>query len=539
LEVSVHLRLRGIARRFGDAKLFEDINVDLGSAERVALLGRNGSGKTTLLKIIAGLEVADAGEVTRTGRIAYLAQRGELTPGSLRDAVLPEAHRILKVNLEVASRALEEPSDANLAAYSAAEEAYRVAGGYEIETRAEEILAGLELTGTLSSHALSGGQERRALLARLLIEPADLYLLDEPTNHLDTDSLLWLEGWIKASSAAFLIVSHDRAFLDATVTRCVELERGKLDDYSGNYTAAMAEKQTLLEAAKIAFQAHTRKVRQLEEQAQLAAQRAGAEMNRGKVRDGDKFAATFFHERGAQKASNRSKALEKRIEQMGELEKPFEDRFLTRIHLDDMPRGPSEVATLDSITVARGERVILQDVTLHLRRGEHVALVGPNGGGKSTLLRAILGQLPLTRGTVRLGIGLSVYWAGQHGEELDAYATLEEALLAANDTLETREVYALLASLGLPKDPKRTVSSLSGGQRTRLSLARLSVTRAQLLVLDEPTNNLDLDAINALERLLLAYTGTVLFASHDRRLVERVATRQWRVADSVVLEERV
>ncbi len=535
----MHLRLRGIARRFGDAKLFEDINVDLGSAERVALLGRNGSGKTTLLKIIAGLEVADAGEVTRTGRIAYLAQRGELTPGSLRDAVLPEAHRILKVNLEVASRALEEPSDANLAAYSAAEEAYRVAGGYEIETRAEEILAGLELTGTLSSHALSGGQERRALLARLLIEPADLYLLDEPTNHLDTDSLLWLEGWIKASSAAFLIVSHDRAFLDATVTRCVELERGKLDDYSGNYTAAMAEKQTLLEAAKIAFQAHTRKVRQLEEQAQLAAQRAGAEMNRGKVRDGDKFAATFFHERGAQKASNRSKALEKRIEQMGELEKPFEDRFLTRIHLDDMPRGPSEVATLDSITVARGERVILQDVTLHLRRGEHVALVGPNGGGKSTLLRAILGQLPLTRGTVRLGIGLSVYWAGQHGEELDAYATLEEALLAANDTLETREVYALLASLGLPKDPKRTVSSLSGGQRTRLSLARLSVTRAQLLVLDEPTNNLDLDAINALERLLLAYTGTVLFASHDRRLVERVATRQWRVADSVVLEERV
>lgn len=535
----MHLRLRGIARRFGDAKLFEDINLDLSGAERVALLGRNGSGKTTLLKIIAGLEVADAGTVTRTGRIAYLAQRGELTPGNLRDAVLPEAHLALKADLERASEALSDPRPENLDAFSAAEERYRASGGYELETRAEEILAGLELSGALSSHALSGGQVRRALLARLLIEPAELYLLDEPTNHLDVDSLAWLEAWIQASTAAFLIVSHDRAFLDATVTRCVELERGRLQEYPGNYTAAMAEKQTQLEAAQVAYQAHTRKVRQLEEQAQLAAQQASRSENRNRMGNRDAMTASHLANRAAHKSGRRALALEKRIEQMGDVEKPFEDKFLTRIRLEGANPGPNEVLTVQDLCLERDGRAILEGVNSHLRRGERVALVGPNGGGKSTLLAGILAHLEPTAGTVRLGVGLSVYWAGQHTEELDAYATLEDALVAANDSLETREVYALLASLGLPKDPKRAVTTLSGGQRTRLSLARLGVTRAQLLVLDEPTNNLDIDAINALERLLLEYTGTVLFASHDRRLVERVATKHWRVADGAVLEEAV
>ena len=537
LEVSVNLQTHRVTKRFGDHIIIEDINLELHIGERVALLGRNGSGKTTLLRIVAGLDVPDAGEVTRRGAVAYLAQRGELHGGTLREAVMPEAQRHLKRQLEVAQVNLSDPSAAHLEAFSAAEEAYRVALGYELEIKAEEILDGLGLSGSLHSHALSGGQTRRALLARLLLEPADFYLLDEPTNHLDLESLQWLEDWITASGAGFLIVSHDRTFLDVTVTRCYELEREKLSAYPGNFTQAMAEKQVRLEAAKTAFGAHERKVSQLQRETQLAAQQASRSENKHRVGNRDATTASHLANRGAHKSGRRALALEARIEHLGELEKPFEDQFMTRIRLEPAAHGPNEVLTLEDLTLTRGERVILGGVTLHLRRGQRVALVGANGGGKSTLLLSILGQLEPSAGSIRRGIGLQVCWAGQNTEELDDYATLEDALLAANMTLETRELYALLASLGLPKDPKRLVSSLSGGQRTRLSLARLSVTKAHLLVLDEPTNNLDTDAIAALERLLSGYAGTLLFASHDRRLIEALATTVWRVQDGTVLEE--
>jgi ATP-binding cassette subfamily F protein 3 len=532
----VSLFVRRATKRFADQLVFDKIELELHSGERVGLLGRNGSGKTTLMRVLAGLDALDAGEASRLGRVAYLAQRDALLAGTLREAVLPESHRHLKAALEVAQAALEHPTPEVLERFAHAEEAFRVAGGYEIETRTEEVLSGLGLDGLRSSVALSGGQERRALLARLLIEPADFFLLDEPTNHLDLESISWLERWVNASEAGFLIVSHDRAFLDATVMRCYELERHVLTEYPGNYTAAMVVKQQRREAARIAFENHSRKVRTLEAEAQKASQRAGARMDRSRMRDSDKFAATFFHERGAQKASARAKALEKRIEQMREVEKPFEDRFLTRIRLESVQHGPNAVLQLEKLQLGRGDRVILERVNLHVRRGERVALLGPNGGGKSTLLAGILGHIAPSAGSVRHGVGLSVYWAGQNTEELNAYTTLEDALLGANPDLEKREVYALLASLGLPKEPSRTISSLSGGQRTRLSLARLSITRAHLLVLDEPTNNLDTDAIEALEKLLSDYPGTVLFASHDRRLIEAVATRRLEVRDGRVAE---
>jgi ATPase subunit of ABC transporter with duplicated ATPase domains len=539
LEVSVSLFLRNVAKRFGDHVIFEQLNLELHPGERVALLGRNGSGKTTLLRILTGLDRPDAGEVSKLGSVAYLAQRGDLETGRLREAILPESILALKTELEAAQIALLEPSSDNLERFSSAEEAFRIAGGYDLETRALEVLAGLELDGDAVTGALSGGQTRRALLARLLLQPAQYYLLDEPTNHLDEPSIAWLEAWIKDSDAAFLIVSHDRAFLDATVTRCWELERGKLNEYPGNYTQAMQEKRTRLEAAKIAYQQHSRKVQQLEEQVQQAAQQASRAENKNRMGNRDAMTASHLANRAAHKSGRRALALEKRIEHMGELEKPFEDRFMTRIRLEPAAHGPNEILMLEDVTLTRGARVILEGVSLHLRRGERVALTGPNGGGKSTLLAGILGHLEPSTGSIRRGVGLTLYWAGQNTEELNVYDTLEDALLGANPDLETREVYALLASLGLPKDPQRPVSSLSGGQRTRLSLARLSVTRAHLLVLDEPTNNLDTDAIEALEQLLTGFAGTVLFASHDRRLVQTVATKIWRVEHSRVNEARL
>ncbi len=530
------VRLTRVSKRYADNLIFQDTDLELNPGERVALLGRNGSGKTTLLKILVGLEPADSGSVTRSGKVAYLEQRGDLGTGSLLEQIMPVTYRQAKHDLEQAEKLLEQPSGEHLEFYANAEEFFRNIGGYDLEARAEAILAGLGLDGKRSSLQLSGGQERRALLARLLIEPSDFYLLDEPTNHLDLESIHWLEHWVNTNDAGFLIVSHDRAFLDATAQRCYELERGKLARYPGNYSEAMAWKRTKREALQVAFENHTRKVKVLEADAQIASQRAGAKMDRSKVRDNDKFAATFFHERGAQKASNRARALEKRIEHLGELEQPYNESFLTKIKFTPMQHGPNEVLTLEDVRLERDGKLILEHVYGFVRHGDRLALTGPNGGGKSTLIASILGQLELQSGNIWHGVGLSVYWAGQDTQELEEFTTLEDALRAANPDLQLGETYALLASLGLPKDPKRTVSSLSGGQRTRLSLARLSVTQAHLLVLDEPTNNLDVDAIEALEKLLLEYPGTVLFASHDRRLLETISTRRWLVADGQVSE---
>jgi ATPase subunit of ABC transporter with duplicated ATPase domains len=528
LEVAVQLSLSGAHKRFADDLIFENATLELFPLERVGLLGRNGSGKTTLLKILAGLENPDSGQVFRLGRVAYLAQRQALGAGRLVDVVLPESVSHLKTQLETAQAELENPTPENLADYAQLEEEFRVAGGYDLEQRAFEVLSGVGLDGQRSSFALSGGEERRALLARLLLTPADFYLLDEPTNHLDLQSLAWFEDWILKQEAGFLIVSHDREFLDNVVQRCYELEQQTLTGFDGNFTQAMALKKAIQQNQLEAHLAQQRKLEILKAEAlgiRQAASSAG-KFDHRKKRWGSLMSAKRKAEDVSRTLANRAKALEKRIERTGAIEKPFQDFFLTKIRLGEIPTGASEVLRCENLTVQRGQKRLLENLNLHIRRGERVALVGANGSGKSSLLKTILGQLEAGTGQVVFGQGVSVYWAAQNTEELDVYATLEAALLGANLNLKTPEIYALLASLGLPKEPSRAVSTLSGGQRTRLSLARLSVTRASLLVLDEPTNNLDTDAIQALEKMLLGYTGTVLFASHDRRLLENVATRR-------------
>jgi ATPase subunit of ABC transporter with duplicated ATPase domains len=516
--------------------VFQDADLEVNPGERVALLGRDGSGKTTLLKILVGLEPADHGSVTRSGKMAYLEQRGDLGTGSQLEQIMPVTYRQAKHDLEKAEQMLEQPSDDHLEHYANAEEVFRTIGGYDLEARAEAILAGLGLDGKRSSLQLSGGQERRALLARLLIEPSDFYLLDEPTNHLDFESIHWLEHWVNTNDAGFLIVSHDRAFLDATTQRCYELERGELSEYPGKYSEAMTWKQTKRVAQQIACENHTRKVKALKSEAHKAFQRAEASFEPSRMTDNNIMAAKGAHNSGAFSAGQHAKALESRIEHMGEVEQPYNERFMTRIKFEPMKHGPNEVLTLEDVRLERDGKLILKHVNGFVRHGDRLALTGPNGDGKSTLIVGILGQLEPESGTIRRGVGLNVYWAGQDTQELEEFTTLEDTLLAANSDLQLSELYALLAGLGLPKDPKRAISSLSGGQRTRLSLARLSITRAHLLVLDEPTNNLDVDAIEALEELLLEYPGTVLFASHDRRLLETVATRKWLIADGQVSE---
>ncbi|WP_407568996.1 ABC-F family ATP-binding cassette domain-containing protein [Deinococcus altitudinis] len=544
----MQLKLEQVARVYGDRTVFSGVSLNLAPGERLALIGENGSGKTTLLRLMAGLESPDGGTVTLEGRAALLEQQDADLAGGLLEAVTPPELRAAQKALRRASAALSEEGEAALNAFASAEETYRHLGGYGFPARAAGVLSALGLLGSgllgpglpeleslpepgLPAEAraaqLSGGQARRLMLARLLLSPADLYLLDEPTNHLDAEGVVWLETWIRESPAAFVLASHDRAFLDAVATRTAELERGHLSVYSGNYTAAMQEKAALWEAQERQYEAGRRQRSALEDEArrrQSKARSAGS-YNPKRASDGDKLLAKGKAQNAQNVNSSRAKALERRLERLEVSDKPFDDRRTLHLDLPLAAPGPLEVLTLRDLTVQRGGQAVLRGVNLTLRRGERVALQGPNGGGKSSLLGAVLGRLSY-HGHLQLGHGLSLAWAGQHGEELLGLDTLKDALLNANPALTPHQLYEVAAALGLPADPSTPVASLSGGQRTRLSLARLNVTRAQFLLLDEPTNHLDLRAIEALEAVLLAFPGTLLIASHDRQLVERVATRR-------------
>ncbi|WP_161882341.1 ABC-F family ATP-binding cassette domain-containing protein [Deinococcus alpinitundrae] len=531
------LKLSHVARTRGDQLIFEDVSLTLQPAERLALIGENGSGKTTLLRLIAGLEQPDSGQIERSGTLAYLPQHAPQPSGQVLEAVTPPELRTAAQTLAAASDALSSATPSALDAFSAAEETYRVLGGYDFAARARAVLGGLDLSPDALTAQLSGGQTRRVLLAQLLLSPAEVYLLDEPTNHLDEASVRWLEDWIVHSRAAFVLASHDRAFLDASATRSAELERGRLTLYPGNYAAAMDLKSTLREAQGRDHRAQQRQRRALtQEQSRLSSQAHSA----GKFshrRAGNKplLAAKNKAEGVSNTLAGRAKALEHRLTQLdaAATDKPYDDRRHLTLDLPSAPTGPAEVLTVRGLNVRRGETTVLSGVDLDVRRGEKIALTGPNGGGKSTLLLALLGRLPST-GSVRLGTSVQVYFAGQGGEELSSFLTLKDALLDANPLLTSHQLYEIAAQVGLPPDPGFRVADLSGGQRTRLTLARLGVTRAGLLVLDEPTNHLDVKAIEALEGLLQSFPGTLLLASHDRRLRERVATRVWNVGSGGV-----
>lgn len=515
---------------FGDQYLYRDINFELHHADRVALLGRNGSGKTTLLRLIEGALTPTAGHVTTSGRLAYLPQLTDLPQVSLLDAVRPPALDEALQRLSVTEAALNDPTPEALNAYGAAEEAYRLLGGYDFDQRAAEVLDELHLGAAWMTGRLSGGQRRRTLLARLLLTPADTYLLDEPANHLDWPSLEWLEAWVQMSPAAFLIVSHDRAFLDATVTRCAELERGELREYHGNYTDAMEVKRERREARERQYQAHQRKAGSLEQERVNVQQRAAStdRYNHKRKKPGNKKFARMRAQDVARTLARRAKALERRLDRMEAPQRLLLEPNLVRVGLKGGSHGPNDVLSLGDVSLQAGGRPLLHGLSAHVRRGEKIAVVGPNGGGKSTLLRALLGQLQPSGGEVRRA-DLAVQWSGQQGEELAAFTTQQDALLAVDDRLTPPRMYAVLARLGLPRNLEFRVKDLSGGQRTRLSLARLSLTAAQLLILDEPTNHLDHAAIESLQGVLQAFEGTVIFASHDRQLVGEVASRYWWV----------
>jgi ABC transport system ATP-binding/permease protein len=483
---------------FGHVPLLDGTALSLEAGERVALIGRNGAGKSSLLKILAGLEKPDEGILQlQTGlRRVYVAQEPLFDPGiSVFDAV----------SVGVAeARALREQFERHDPADDLDDLMTRLEHleGWTWEQRVDEALQRLRLDGSLQVADLSGGTKKRVALAQALVAAPDLLLLDEPTNHLDIDAIEWLQTLLTERQGALVLVSHDRAFIDAVATRIVELDRGVLRSYPGSF--ATFEKT---------------KARELEDE---ALERARA----------DKLLAQeeVWVRKGVEARRTRSVGRVQRLVKLRE-QRVARREQLGRVKLEldaGLPPGKI-VAELKKVGMQYGDRVLIEDFSGTILRGDKVGLIGPNGVGKTTLLKLILGELQPTKGSVRQGTRLQVAYFDQMRAGLDLDATLVDTISPGSEWIETgtsrKHVMSYLTDfLFSPERANSPVRTLSGGERNRVLLARLFALPANVLVLDEPTNDLDIDTLELLEELLQSYPGTVFLVSHDRRFLDNVVT---------------
>jgi ATP-binding cassette subfamily F protein 3 len=508
------IQLAALSKRFGERVLLDAVTWHVGDADRVGLCGPNGAGKTTLLKILAGLDEADGGEVIRPSglTIGYLPQDGLMHAGR---SVFDEASQALKPLLDMKAELHEvehQLADTTLAAavhdtllerYSQLQERFRLADGYALDQKVATILRGLGFTpGDFTTRAehLSGGWQMRLALAKLLLQAPGLLLLDEPTNHLDLEARNWLEDYLARYPFSVILVSHDRYFLDAVVSRIADLSLRTITDYHCNYSQYLVQRDERLARLREA------KRKQDEEIARIQA-----------FIDRFRYKATK-----AAQAQSRIKMLEK-IER---IEVPPERK---RIHFQFPAAAKSgrDVLELAHVRKAYGDKVVLDDVSLLVERGDRIALVGPNGAGKSTLMRLLVGAEPPDAGTRTEGHQVVLqYFAQDEATRLDPALTVYETLASGSPMHMVPAIRNVLGGfLFSGDDVLKKTGVLSGGERTRLAVARMLLRPSNTLVLDEPTNHLDLDSKDVLLDALTDYGGTLLFVSHDRYFVERLATK--------------
>ncbi len=485
---------------FGHVALLDGADFALETAERVSLIGRNGTGKSSMLKILAGIDKPDDGmlQVERGLRRTYVPQEPQFAPGITVFDAVSEGVREAKETREK----FENHDGVDHDDMDRLQTRLEALGGWDWERRVDETLHRLDLDPQVLVEKLSGGVRKRVALAQALVATPDVLLLDEPTNHLDLDAIDWLADLLKNYRGSLILISHDRAFIDATATRIVELDRGKLRSYPGNFTTYEATKQ-----------------REMESEA-LANARA------------DKLLAQeeIWIRKGVEARRTRSTARIGRLEALRATRVARRDQ-VGQVKLEVATGGQSGkiVAALEDVTMRYGERTLIEKFTTTVLRGDKIGLIGPNGCGKTTLLKLILGQLQPTAGTIKLGTQMNVAYFDQMRAGLKLDSTLADTISPGSEWIEIgnsrRHIMSYLSDfLFAPERAMAKVSSLSGGERNRLLLARLFALPANVLVLDEPTNDLDIDTLELLEELLANYPGTVFLVSHDRRFVDNVVT---------------
>ena len=507
------LTVNDVSKYLGKRELFHGVSLHVHPGQRIGLIGVNGSGKSTLFHILLGVIEPDSGSLAKTRglRIGHLPQ--EMVPARNK-SVLARATDVhedaleLRAELESIQLELDREKDPEVLTALATKHARALERvehlvGYDFEARAEKILEGLGFRSSqfgIPVSELSGGWVMRLELARLLLSEPDLLLLDEPTNHLDLECLLWLEDYLLNCSSAFILVSHDRAFLNKTIQRIIEIERGALHEYAGNYDFYLEEKAKRMEVRLATYKNQQDRIRQLER---------FIDRNR-------------YDKKTAGQAQSRIKMLER----MEKVEAPVAE---SQIHFSFPPpaRSGKRVIELREVSKSYGDTNVYSGIDLVIERGDKIAFLGPNGAGKSTLLKILAGVVPPSSGELRAGFHTAAgYYAQHQWEQLNPDATVfEEALWVCGDMLQTQLRGLLGAFLFRGEDVLKKTAVLSGGEKARLVLCKLLLQRANFLLLDEPTNHLDISSRVVLEKALGDFPGTICFISHDRRFINGVANK--------------
>lgn len=509
------LQVQQVARYFGADTLFENVSLDVSDNSRIALVGRNGVGKSTLLKMIIGNESPDAGQITKKKglTIGYLAQNTGLESDKTIYAEMLsvfERLQIMEKNLHEMEAKIADPgADHSSSAYSQLLNQYdqllhdfEEQNGYGYEAEVRSVLHGFhfeqeDYDRKISS--LSGGQKTRLALAKLLLEQRDLLILDEPTNHLDIDTLTWLEGYVQNYKGALLIVSHDRYFLDRIVNEVYEISHHHSSYYKGNYSAYIDQKAERLRQDWKNYEKQQAEISKLEDF-----------VNKNLVR-----AST----------TKRAQSRRKQLEKMERLERPEGDEKGPHFKFTADSQSGNIVLTVKDAAIGYDGRIISSPINIDLRKNQVMAIVGPNGIGKSTLLKSVLGQIPFVKGSSEFGTNVKVGYYDQEQHNLHDKKTVLNELWDDHPTTPEKDIRSILGSfLFIGDDVSKVVHNLSGGEKARLLLTKLAMKHDNFLILDEPTNHLDIDSKEVLENAVMDFNGTILFVSHDRYFINKVAT---------------
>ena len=532
------LSVNSLTKHYADQLILQDVSFVVGPGERVGLLGPNGSGKTTLLRIIADEEQPDRGSVfiDPHTRVGYLRQGLAYPSGCTLADVLHDPRVDVVAEIErLAMVSSFEP--ARLPEYQAALDRLEALGGYPDQAARDAVLQHLGLDRVALSQpvaTLSGGQKTRLGLAKVLLNAPTLLLLDEPTNHLDLPMLAWLEDWLSKFRGAVLLVSHDRVFLDRSINRVIYLDpqTHTVRGYAGNYTAYLEQSLAEHERHWEVYKQQEAEIRRMKHDiAQTFEQARSVERSTTPRQPNVRRLA----KKVANKAKSREKKLDRYLDSDERVEKPRQG-WQMKMEFADLPESGKDVLRLDKVSVGYGERALLRDVTLSIRQGERIALIGENGTGKSTLIKTIVGQLPPLSGEVRLGANVRVGYFAQEQDILDPAATpltTLQALVPWSETEVRNYLHYFLFAGDQPLTPNQL---LSYGERARLMLALLVAQGSNFLILDEPINHLDIPARTQFEKALANFEGTVLAVVHDRYFIEGFASRVWAVEGQQVRE---